>query len=220
MKYNGFGTLSLLVLILVSYIPVIVVGFVANRLLSSGAYNVPCFQKRKYHYYGFPVSDVNTYSTTMQVRNSNIDNEVGVTNDLRNQKNDKTAQMLKIMSLSLFLSLSSSVMPVTAEETKDIVSLNSMEKETPWKQHTVNVIDNTFYSDTKMELVLPKSHGCGIFDISQTIAVDGVIDETTSKQAVAQEGGKWFFIAYVVFSFAAGAVEMTKRFQTWLENRQ
>ncbi len=43
---------------------------------------------------------------------------------------------------------------------------------------------------------------------------------TSSAKAFAQEGGKWFFIVYVVFSFAAGAVEMTKRFQSWLENRQ
>lgn len=47
------------------------------------------------------------------------------------------------------------------------------------------------------------------------------IDKNDEKKPVniAQEGGKGFFIIYVVFSFLAGGVEMTKRFQKWLENR-
>lgn len=44
--------------------------------------------------------------------------------------------------------------------------------------------------------------------------------DTNSAQAVAKEGGKWFFIIYIVFSFAVGAVEMTKRFTSWYQNRQ
>lgn len=43
--------------------------------------------------------------------------------------------------------------------------------------------------------------------------------EPKSVKEMAQVGGKWFFIIYVVFSFVAGAVEMTKRFQTWLDKR-
>ena len=45
-------------------------------------------------------------------------------------------------------------------------------------------------------------------------------EQKNSAKIIAQEGGKWFFIVYVVFSFAAGGVELVKRFQTWLENRQ
>ena len=52
-------------------------------------------------------------------------------------------------------------------------------------------------------------------------AVEEVVNnETKSTKEVAQEGGKWFFIIYVVVSLAAGTVEMTKRFQNWLDNRQ
>ena len=45
-------------------------------------------------------------------------------------------------------------------------------------------------------------------------------EQKNSAKIIAKEGGKWFFIVYVVFSFAAGGVELVKRFQAWLESRQ
>lgn len=41
-----------------------------------------------------------------------------------------------------------------------------------------------------------------------------------SKVDVFNEGGKWFFVAYVVFSLAAGAKEFAGRFQNYMANKQ
>ena len=58
-----------------------------------------------------------------------------------------------------------------------------------------------------------------VFAMDNEIASNSGTTLPASVAATAQEGGKWFFIIYVVFSFLAGGVEMTKRFSKWLENR-
>lgn len=227
MKCNKFGAIQSLTLILAIYVPVVVEGFVVNYPTSSRVKKVPSFQQRNYHYH-YPGSNANTFTTTTRVRHSNADNCDDKQNDtLIKQKNEKIAQTLRIMSLSLCVCLSSSVMPVTAGEMKgsyenfDSSSLNAMKGIIPLKKNTGVENGNTVFFEPESELALTKSQGCEFLGLSTTMAADETIDETkANKKAVAEEGGKWFFIVYVVFSFAAGAVEMTKRFQTWLENRQ
>mmetsp|Transcript_2068 Transcript_2068/g.2816 ORF Transcript_2068/g.2816 Transcript_2068/m.2816 type:complete len:267 (+) Transcript_2068:66-866(+) len=43
-------------------------------------------------------------------------------------------------------------------------------------------------------------------------------NESRSAVSYAKEGGKWFFVIYVVVSLIAGAVEMSSRLMNWIEN--
>mmetsp|Transcript_6360 Transcript_6360/g.11587 ORF Transcript_6360/g.11587 Transcript_6360/m.11587 type:complete len:151 (-) Transcript_6360:44-496(-) len=47
-----------------------------------------------------------------------------------------------------------------------------------------------------------------------------VSEETSSSSIAPEHAGKWFFLAYVVVSFAAGFKELGVRFQKWLANRE
>jgi hypothetical protein len=47
-----------------------------------------------------------------------------------------------------------------------------------------------------------------------------VSEETRSSSIAPEQAGKWFFVTYVVVSFAAGFKELGVRFQKWLANRE
>lgn len=42
-----------------------------------------------------------------------------------------------------------------------------------------------------------------------------VVERKTDLSPIIEDAGKWFFVAYVVFSLLAGAKEMVVRFQNW-----
>jgi hypothetical protein len=51
-----------------------------------------------------------------------------------------------------------------------------------------------------------------------TISSSTIATTTELSSFSAQDAGKWFFVAYVVVSLAAGFKELATRFQKWQEN--
>ena len=122
-------------------------------------------------------------------------------------------RIMKILMLSVFLQTSS---PVLADVNVDTMGRNDL-----------NYLDNSNNNEIQSGLISVKQRDIAVDEygginiiksLSNTVAID--IDDAKSATETAQEGGKWFFVIYVVFSMVAGVVEMTKRFQTWFEKRK
>jgi len=54
---------------------------------------------------------------------------------------------------------------------------------------------------------------------SEVLTFPETYQSKNAMNPILEDGTKWAFVAYVVFSLAAGAVEMAKRFQTWSSNK-
>lgn len=116
-------------------------------------------------------------------------------------------RIINILMLSVFLQSSS---PVLADVNVDTMGRNDLNYYFDISNN--NPIQLGLISVKQRDVVVDEYGGIDIIkSFSNTVANDN--NDPKSATEIAQEGGKWFFVIYVVFSIVAGIVEMTKRFQ-------